>query len=495
MHRLTACLWLILPIATDQAMSGYSQKDRNNEMVTANKWMQTSEYQALMQQGFNMATDRLNQQAASNSGGRLAIIADIDETLLEGRDLFSRLIGTDDTWTADSGVMWWQSNAQLNALPGALDFSQQAREKKVDLFYISGRPNTVKESTLSNLQHHKFYCADEHHLLLQPPAEMILSKAERRQKICDQGFSISLQLGDQLEDLDELPPSTFDKQRLLWVKERQAHFGMDWIIFPNPLYGLWEKALSKDYQTSDLAERHRIRSRALSTVSTPEQSPEAVQAILWQHFSGSYHALAYQAFNRASQEINSRVEHTDAGCPAVIMHINDIARIITHTLAQSSTDPTAISEAHKPVCTGDFMAPGAHEFLQTAHNKGITVFYVTCQKAAFENKKDNTKALQKAILENFVRNNLLEKNETSRLIFTHRAPMDSGQAGAVSALKDAIENGSINGKKHTVILSIGHRLEDFDLEAPGLSQRLADSNKQDLGRRYILLPDITSPVN
>lgn len=73
--------------------------------------------------------------------------------------------------------------------------------------------------------------------------------------------------------------------------------------------------------------------------------------------------------------------------------------------------------------------------------------------------------------------------------------MDSGQAGAVSALKDAIENGSINGKKHTVILSIGHRLEDFDLEAPGLSQRLADSNKQDLGRRYILLPDITSPVN
>ena len=147
---LSLLLCVSLPFAT--LAKEYTQKDLNEEIVIAGTWQHLSpEYDALFHQVFNMA--RGNLQAALDKapkGKKLAIVTDIDDTLIDGITYFTSLIGTDQARTAERSSRWW-SNQSTFALPGTVKFFNEMHDRNIEIFYISGRFKEVKDATAKTL--------------------------------------------------------------------------------------------------------------------------------------------------------------------------------------------------------------------------------------------------------------------------------------------------------------------------------------------------------
>jgi acid phosphatase len=88
--------------------------------------------------------------------------------------------------------------------------------------------------------------------LLAGPGET--DKTKRRQQVA-RDYRVLMLFGDNLRDFDEkfrtpsIPPddetaeNQASEERLKTVKESRSHWGNDWIILPNPVYGEWEKLI------------------------------------------------------------------------------------------------------------------------------------------------------------------------------------------------------------------------------------------------------------
>ncbi|MBW8685438.1 5'-nucleotidase, lipoprotein e(P4) family [Chitinophaga rhizophila] len=202
-------------------------------------WQQrSSEYKALCFQAYNIARIRLDEQLARTSSRPLAIVTDIDETVLDNSPytVHTALKGqgyTEKTWAE------WTASATADTVPGALSFLQYAAAKGVHIFYISNRAETERTPTLQNLQRWHFPNADNEHLLLKTSGS---GKESRRAQVA-QTHNIILLMGDNLGDFSEL----FDKQpvdkRTALTQQAAADFGNKFIVLPNPMYGDWLPAL------------------------------------------------------------------------------------------------------------------------------------------------------------------------------------------------------------------------------------------------------------
>ena len=120
-------LYIILSSLCGSAQSReYSQKDLNEEIVIAGNWQQNApEYDALLYQVFNIA--RQNLPAAlqkAPEGKKLAIVTDIDDTLIDGTIYFTSLQGTDQARNTERSIKWWKSQPTY-ALPGTVRFFQR----------------------------------------------------------------------------------------------------------------------------------------------------------------------------------------------------------------------------------------------------------------------------------------------------------------------------------------------------------------------------------
>ena len=67
------------------------------------------------------------------------------------------------------------------------------------------------------------------------------TKAERRAAV-ERGHRIILQLGDTLHDFDGVFRKAATDVKRAEVDRNAAHFGADWIVFPNATYGDWSTA-------------------------------------------------------------------------------------------------------------------------------------------------------------------------------------------------------------------------------------------------------------
>src|SRR5690606_29440798 len=138
---------------------------------------QAAEYKALCYQAFNIARLRLDEAIAKNTTGRpLAIVTDIDETILDNSPYAVKqsLLGKDfsqSTWEE------WTSMGKADTMPGALSFFRYAASKNVVTFFITNRYDREAAGTLDNLKRFGFPFADEAHLLLRTGSS---GKEERR---------------------------------------------------------------------------------------------------------------------------------------------------------------------------------------------------------------------------------------------------------------------------------------------------------------------------
>jgi len=82
------------------------------------------------------------------------------------------------------------------------DAAGHARELGVAVFFITGRPSSLREATEKNLREQGYEWTG---VILQPPGAAFASaadfKAPERRKLTEQGYTIVLSLGDQQSDL------------------------------------------------------------------------------------------------------------------------------------------------------------------------------------------------------------------------------------------------------------------------------------------------------
>ena len=213
-------------------------KNDNDYKIQAQVWTQNSaEYRALCYQAFNAA--KMNLDALfffeKEYDKPLAIIADVDETVLDNSPYDGKLILNNTTYNRESWVEW--GNLEIaKAIPGSLEFLIYASEKNVEIFYISNRYSEQLDATVNNLKKLGFPDAKESNVLLRGDTR---SKSERRKSVSD-NYEVIMLIGDNLSDFnDEFEIKLYD-ERSDQTDKLKNEFGTKLIVLPNPNYGDWE---------------------------------------------------------------------------------------------------------------------------------------------------------------------------------------------------------------------------------------------------------------
>jgi acid phosphatase len=226
-------------------------------MLNAALWRQSSaEYPAIARQTYRLARMNLDQaladpswtaaleQAGDSTGLPPAIIADLDETILDDTSYEVRIIRWLGSYSPESFADWCR-DVNAPAIPGAREFLDYAVAHGVAVFYYSARMDSLRECTVRNLRYLQLPFPDETRLLLANGK----SKSDYRAGVAEH-YRILLLLGDNLEDF--VTGSRADPSVRSELAERYAQrWGREWIVFPNPMYGHWEAApYGFDYQLS-----------------------------------------------------------------------------------------------------------------------------------------------------------------------------------------------------------------------------------------------------
>jgi 5'-nucleotidase (lipoprotein e(P4) family) len=212
----------------------------NNGKVWASLWQQRSaEYKALCFQAYNTAKWRLDE-ALKNPGSKpLAVVTDIDETLLDNSP-YDAMRGANNQEFSPETWKSWTAKAVADTVPGAPAFFKYAASKGVAVFYVTNRDEDERAGTVKNLQLYGLPNTDDAHVFLRQKAS---SKESRRQQILNT-YNIVLLCGDNLLDFDMLYDNKPTEQNRQAVTEQlKKEFGSKYIVIPNPSYGDFEGAL------------------------------------------------------------------------------------------------------------------------------------------------------------------------------------------------------------------------------------------------------------
>ena len=228
------------------------------EQLNATLWMQRSpEYRAIVAQVYRLATTRISAPQAGSAAleqagipveqlARLptAVVLDLDETVLDNTVYQARLIRDRTTYNAETWGAWVRAG-EAEALPGARDFIAAARRLGHTVFYITNRdcstpkptaddPCPAKTATLRNLVALGIEAKpDPDRLLLRAERPDWVSGKSARRAFIAANYRIVALVGDDLGDFTDPQVFAADRARL------EPHFGVDWFLLPNPIYGSW----------------------------------------------------------------------------------------------------------------------------------------------------------------------------------------------------------------------------------------------------------------
>jgi acid phosphatase len=173
----------------------------------------------------------------------VAVIVDVDETVLDNSLYQSRLLETGGSYDLST---WnpWCNEAAATAIPGALDFALRADAAGVRIFYVTNRRAVTEDATRTNLKALGFPIDETQDTVLmrgESEAWSESDKTPRRAHVAAEHRVVALvgdTLGDFIEDGD-LDPGA----RRALVDEHIDKFGRGWFMLPNPMYGGWMNAV------------------------------------------------------------------------------------------------------------------------------------------------------------------------------------------------------------------------------------------------------------
>jgi 5'-nucleotidase (lipoprotein e(P4) family) len=226
-----------------------------NILSAAVAWRETAaERDMLFRQGFNIARDRIDAVLRGRGQGRrgskpLAVICDVDDTVLSSDTYWVRLIAAGKQ--AFDDAMWddWVRENGPTPTPGAVEFTHHARERGVEVFYVSSRDQGPDTQALGveNLRHAGLAFADDAHCTFLRES----SNKEPSQKAIAETHEVIAYLGDNLNDFRRKYYVTSVSQRKLLATEDAAEFGRKFIVFPNNTDGHWMRAIFGESEPAD----------------------------------------------------------------------------------------------------------------------------------------------------------------------------------------------------------------------------------------------------
>ncbi|MBB6112193.1 5'-nucleotidase, lipoprotein e(P4) family [Mucilaginibacter lappiensis] len=231
----------------------------NDGKIWASLWQQrAAEYRALCFQAYNIAKQRVDEGVKKVSTKPLAIVTDIDETLLDNSP-YDAAQGLKNQDYSDKTWKQWTDKAQADTVPGAPAFFKYAASKGITIYYITNRNENERGATLYNLQKYAMPNANDEHLFLKNGNS---SKEERRQEVL-KTHEILLLCGDNLPDFDMLYDNhPTEANRTAITQKLQKEFGSRYIVIPNPSYGDFEGALFQyNYKLSPAQKDSIIRAK------------------------------------------------------------------------------------------------------------------------------------------------------------------------------------------------------------------------------------------
>ncbi len=142
-------------------------------------------------------------------GSKLAIVFDVDETVLsnwpslKANDLGFILHGECDLERGPCGLLTFIKRAQSEPIKPTLDLYKRARELGAAVFFITGRPEPLREATEQNLRATGY--TEWEGLFLKPLDLKVSSAAEFkgpiRCRLNADGYTVVATIGDQPSDL------------------------------------------------------------------------------------------------------------------------------------------------------------------------------------------------------------------------------------------------------------------------------------------------------
>ena len=194
----------------------------------------SAEYKALCLQAYNAAKNKLDIELSKNIDETLAIVADIDETILNNTPYNEMLIKENASFNQEN---WsdWVNKKIATAVPGSLDFFNYADSKGVEIIYLSNRRVENYEPTKENLISLGFPFKESTQMLLRTNSR---DKDERRKSI--ENYNIIMFIGDNLGDFDSTFFDKDNEERWEISKSKKEKFGDSFILIPNLIYGDWE---------------------------------------------------------------------------------------------------------------------------------------------------------------------------------------------------------------------------------------------------------------
>jgi 5'-nucleotidase (lipoprotein e(P4) family) len=261
------------PFATENALAAHDN-------LNAVAWMQASlEYRLLAGQTWRSGLLQLDRAIKSPNwdalvpaerdkpvkGLPMAVIVDIDETVLDNSSYQARLIRDGKLFADASWDAWVKEEAAL-AIPGAVEFTRAADARGVKIFYISNRADYLKDATLNNLRKLGFPIANEQQFLGKGTqvAHCVNKGSEKtcRRMLVSREYRVLLQFGDQLGDMVTITDNS-RAGRELSIKPYLNWIGERWFVLPNPSYGSWEPALFNNAWSKSETERREMKYKSL----------------------------------------------------------------------------------------------------------------------------------------------------------------------------------------------------------------------------------------
>lgn len=243
--------------------SSVVSKRDTHERLNGVLWVQTSaEFKLLAATTFREAGSALRRIDADRQRGLtipsaaeeqtepftplkpLAIVVDIDETLLDNSPMSGRLVKERAPYTSENWSGWVEKSS-ATFLPGATDFIKTARSMGYAVFFVTNRTKAEEGATLKNLA---ALGATEQEILANEeigPGQVTPWESEKqaRREFIARTHWIVLMVGDDLADFIAGIRKMPAQARVDEAQKRASRFGSQWFLLPNPLYGSWESVL------------------------------------------------------------------------------------------------------------------------------------------------------------------------------------------------------------------------------------------------------------
>ena len=209
--------------------------------------------------------------------------------------------------------------------------------------------------------------------------------------------------------------------------------------------------------------------------SLRDLNEQLVMATLWVQTSAEYRALCLQAYNAAKTMLDQDLSEVKTDKKRIIIVDGDETTIQTNAYQAylSNHDLEYPSRWRDWVAAaGGAAVPGAVEFLNYAAARGVETYYVTNRKIGPEHQGtlDNLKKLGYPFV------------DSEHVSYRPQGADDDKQPRQL-ALED----------KHHVVLYVGDNLDDYPanfFKKPIAERyRIAESLREEWGRRYIVLPN------